>query len=148
MSPGSPAVFSIDVDGRLKIPRALVPKWLRGEKPIAYLVPLRWKRDTQIPQGHELEAWIAWNPAIDVSGWRVSPESLLSADISDSREQSLRSIMYEARVDDKDRLCCAGLLASLAKIAGPLVWVAPECDSLSIWTNFAFQASHGSQRDY
>src|SRR5262249_18371628 len=120
--------------------------WLRGES-TSYLVPLSWQREVSIPEGHELEAWIAWNTALETSLWLVHPDSLLSADLSDPREYSLRSLMFEARVDTKDRLCCAGLLTSLAKIAGRLVWVAPESDSISIWSNFAFQASHGSQRD-
>ena len=88
-----------------------------------------------------------WNSAVDSSEWIVNPSSLLTEKLTDPGNYSRRLLMYPVRFDEKDRLSCVSLFSSLANIGGRLVWVAPEDDSFSIWTNFAFQATHGVKRD-
>jgi hypothetical protein len=146
VSPENPAAGAIDSEGRIRVGRARVPPWILGDSP-SYLVPLLWRRELDIPQGHELEAWTVWNEAISDSSWVVSPRKLLVTDSNDPGDYQLRSLIFEVRYDTKERLCCAGLFASLAKVAGRVVWVAPEKDSVSIWSNFAFQATQGRRQD-
>jgi len=144
MSPGNPGASTVDSEGRIKIARGMIPSWLHGDAS-SYCVPLRWRREAEIPQGHELEAWIVWNAAIGGASWVLDPERLLASTLEDPSEFSMRSLMFDVRIDSKDRLCCAGLFASLAKVAGRVVWIAPEMGSVSIWSNFAFQATFGQQ---
>src|ERR1700676_3242182 len=104
----------------------MAPTWLQQpeEKP-SYCEPLHWKRHIDIPIGHHLEAWIVWSAAISGASWTIDPARLLSAALDDPRDYALRSLMFPIRLDSKDRLCCAGLFASLVKIAGRVLWVAP-----------------------
>lgn len=147
MPPQNPGVYKVASDGRLTIARGFVPSWLKSDDSQSYCVPLHWKREISIPQGHDLEAWVVWNPAIQSSDWITDPKILLPGVQDDPQNYSRRSLMFQVRFDDKDRLCCAGLFSNLSNIAGRIVWVAQENDSLSIWTNFAFQATHGQTRD-
>jgi hypothetical protein len=145
MSPENPGAATIDTDGRIKVGRGMIPGWLHGDSQ-SYCVPLLWKRDIGIPQGHELEAWIVWNAEMTATGWKTEPQQLMTSDLKDADEYALRTLMFPVKYDSKDRLCCAGLFNSLAKVVGRTVWVAPEMGSLSIWSNFAFQAVNGSLR--
>jgi hypothetical protein len=142
VNPENPTIHTIDVDGRIKIARGSIPQWMIGET-VCYCVPLYWRRAVDLPVGHELEAWLVWNAALESEDWLIKPKNLLLSVSADPGEQTLRSLMFEVRCDSRDRLSCAGLFSSIAKIAGRYVWIAPGEDTISIWSNFAFQAQHG-----
>src|SRR3984957_11128077 len=149
MSPENPGTFTIDFDGRLKVSKPFVPMWLQHQaEPPSFCVPLGWKRETNIPTGHALEAWIVWNVAISSVSWIINPERVMAGiDSDDPRENALRSLMFHIRFDSKDRLCCPGLFSSLAKLTGRVIWVAQEQETFSIWSDFAFQSSYAPTRE-
>jgi hypothetical protein len=149
MVPENPGIYTIDeVDGRIRIPKGSLPKSLSkatrdGE---LFLVPIGWKRPVTLSEGHQLEAWYLWDARIQEGEWRIDPKSLVNSSAGVEEEESdyySRSLIYPAKFDSRSRLACVNLFSALADIAGRKVWVAPEPNSISVWTNFAFQTWYG-----
>jgi hypothetical protein len=147
MSPENPGIYTIDeVDGRIRIPKGSLPKSLShttrdGE---LFLVPIGWKRRVTLSEGHELEAWYLWDSRIQEGEWRIDPRNMLNNNVDENdSDLHFRSLMYPAKFDSNSRLACVNLFSAVAEIAGRKVWVAPESNSISIWTNFAFQFWYG-----
>ena len=146
MSPANPAIYVIDEDGRIQIPKGMLPSWLTQptEEGEIYFLPIGWKRRVMLTTGHELEAWYLWGSRRQDAGWVINPSEIIIGK-ADQRTANfhLQSLIYPARYDSKNRLSCANLLNAIAEIGGGNVWIAPEPESVSIWTNFAFQSWYG-----
>jgi hypothetical protein len=146
MAPENPAMYSIDEDGRISVPKGMLPSWLTQptEGGEIYFVPIAWKRRVTLTTGHELEAWYLWGSGRQDAGWVINPSEIAGSDSDQGKSNfHLRSLIYPARYDSKSRLCCVSLLNAIAGIASRSVWIAPEPGGVSIWTNFAFQTWYG-----
>ncbi len=143
MSPQNPAIYQIDNNGRLLLNRQLFANWLYEptDEVQLFCVPIIWKYPEALPIGHELEGWMIWEPKASQGEWIIDPQEVLGEEANKFR---LRSLMYRAKLDTKNRLSCAGLFNALFTMTGAKwLWVAPEPESISIWSNLAFQYTYG-----
>jgi hypothetical protein len=107
-----------------------------------FLVPIGWRRVAPLPAGHEREAWCVWGAGAG-GHWVIDPGWLTSLEAPTAVQFALRTLMYPAKYDSRGRLSCAGVLSDLAERSGSRqLWVAPEANSISIWTDVAFQYSY------
>lgn len=144
MSPLNPSRYKLDDEDRLLLPRSSLPDWFQSAGPDINLscVPINWRRAAQLPPGRELEAWCVWADAAS-DDWTINPGAVLRRTGESAESAAIRSLIFPARYDSKGRLSCAGVLGYLAeKNGGRRLWVAPEVDSVSIWTDAAFQFSY------
>ena len=138
------AKFKSASDGRITLDKDRLPSWMQPGKPF-FLVPLIWKRALSLPAGHELEAWYAWRGPAHSEDWITTPVDISSGSAA-SIDFYLSQLIYEAKIDvdtRSSRLSCPGLLKALGFRSDSYVWLATEPDSVSIWTDFAFQTWFG-----
>jgi hypothetical protein len=145
MPPQNPAVYRPDKNGRLVLNRQIFANWLYEptDEVELFCVPIVWKYPGTLPIGHELEGWIVWEPKAAEGEWVIDPQEVLGGAAGGNRNFHLQSLMYPARLDAKNRLGCAGLFNALFVVAGAeWLWVAPEKESISVWTNLAYQQTY------
>lgn len=137
---------------RVTVPNRLVPTWFGSATAtggLVRLVPLVWKRELGLPDGHQLEAWFVWSEADRSEDWIIDPRSLLDSDQPSGNVFHLRGLIYEGSftlTDRKHRLTCAGLLRYLAEKTLPRLWITDEQTSLGVMTDFAFHTTYGKLR--
>ncbi len=129
--------------GRIQLSRSLIPDWLSAanEARDVYCVPLARRTPLGLPMGRELEAWYLWSAASKGVDWLIDPVGVLAG--TEQPNFPLRSLMYPARLDGKSRLCCPDLFNAISAMSERTLWIAPDPQSVTIWTNFAFQAWYG-----
>lgn len=147
MRPTNPIAYTV-ADGRITVGKELLPSWFgrQGKEPTLFCVPLSWSRRLTLPSGHELGAWYLWNASEAGGDWAVDPQRVLTGAFESDVTHYLQSLIYEASLvatERKHRLNCAGLFDALITRGDRFVWVAPEPNSISIWTDFAFQSWYG-----
>jgi hypothetical protein len=152
MRPQNPEFVTPDAGSgyRITVPARLVPSWFTGTKasPV-YLVPLLWKRQLALPDGHQLEAWFVWSEDDSSQDWLTDPRSVLDPDQSSANGHHLQTLVHAASFvlsDRKHRLSCAGLLNYLVEKGGPKLWITDERNSLGIMTDFAYHTAYGRLR--
>jgi hypothetical protein len=141
---------------RIRISIELVPAWAKGEgtKSLSLrMVPLIWKRSLLLPTTSALDAWYLWSPDNDVGNWTLNPKHVLDrVQFSDADQKRLGCNIWEASIVMQNRahcLSCARLFTSLAlKSAAGCLWIAQEeSESLSVWTDPAYQLHFGKMDD-
>lgn len=143
MAPENPARYTLDEDDRLQIPRKALPSWLQQptEDGELFCVPIQWRRKASLPSGHELEAWCIWGEKA-TGTWLIDPRVILEVQNKNAVNFALSTLMYPAKYNSKGRLSCAGVFNEMAeRSSSKQLWIAPEADSISIWTDAAFQWS-------
>jgi hypothetical protein len=152
MRPQNPELVTAEAANgyRLTVPSRMVPSWCgpKGDNPV-HLVPLLWKREVALPDGHQLEAWLVWGEGDPSEDWIVNPKSVLDPDSRSQNQHHLQTLMYNATLvvsDRKYRLSCAGLLKYLAERSGAKLWISDERGSLGVMTDFAYHTSYGNLR--
>jgi hypothetical protein len=142
--PQNPTKYKLEERDRLQLPASALPSVLNasaGEVEL-FCVPVGWRRYAPMPPGREREGWCIWSHGLP-GDWLVDPGWLLGLDSPTAVEFALRTQIYSAKYDAKGRLSCAGVLGDLAERSGSrFLWVVPEADSVSIWTDAAFQYSY------
>ena len=133
------------------MPPRLVPTWFAAAHSTAtiHLVPLLWKRELALPDGHQLEAWFVWSENDTSQEWLIDPKAVLDADPASANGYHLQTLVYPASFmssDRKHRLSCAGLFRYLVEKSGPKLWVTDERSSLGIMTDFAYHTAYGKLR--
>jgi hypothetical protein len=147
--PGNPSKVSVTRASQYRpaIPKVLTEIW---EEAILvarewWLVPVTWNRPLDnLPVERSLEAWFLWTQALGSADWQVKPDEVLAS--TGANYFHHRSLMHPAKLDSHTgsvRLSC-DLLIDLSKRSGNFVWIAPETTSVSVWTDFAYQAWFGN----
>lgn len=127
------------------MPKEKLPAWMQPESQF-FLVPLQWRRDLGLPPAHGLEAWIAWSGDAPKDAWDVDPSGIYKSEATSGEEFFLRQLIFAASIDvdtRSNRLSCAKLLKPLSQKSNSQLWLASEPDSISIWTDVAFQTWFG-----
>jgi hypothetical protein len=130
---------------RITVPQRLVPSWARTDGSVR-LVPLLWKRDLALPDGHQLEAWFVWSENDSSEEWLTDPRTVLEAEAPSVAVHHLQTLMYPASFvtsDRKSRLSCAGVLKYLTEKSGGKLWITDERGSVGVMTDFAFHTAYG-----
>ena len=140
------AVVKSGKDGRLILPAENLPAWLEPAGTALFLVPLSWKRDINLPSHHSLEAWYAWSGlnSSEDDTWRINPFPVYQSEIPQGNDFYLRQLIYDAKIDvdtRSHRLSSPRLLRDLNRRSDFGLWILAEPNSISIWTDFAFQTS-------
>lgn len=146
MAPENPATYTLDDDGRLLIPKRALPAWLDGptQDGELFCVPIRWRRPTPLLAGRELQAWCLWSEKAG-GKWVIDPREVRDRATKDPVSFALQVVIYPARYDSKGRLSCAGIFNAMGKHTSTReFWVAAEADTVSIWTDAAFQWSYAN----
>ena len=148
MLPALPELKHVD-NSRVILPNEHVSHWDKSSEPADLrMIPLVWRRPLALPARSQLDAWYLWRKGSNVTDWELDPEDVIAGKIPDLETQfRLRFLVYEAKIDTKTkahRLRCARLFTSLALKSDGSLWVVPEPDeSISVWTDGAFQLYHG-----
>jgi hypothetical protein len=150
MRPENPEPVTPDAAGgyRITVPQRMVPPWL-GAKASVLMVPLLWKRELALPDGHQLEAWFVWSEDDPSEDWLINPRIVLDAYPSSVNAHHLQTLVYPAAIvlsDRKHRLSCAGLFKYLTERSGTKLWITDERGSLGVMTEFAYHTAYGRLR--
>lgn len=127
----------------------LVPAWAKGAHVSNLkMIPLAWRRPISLPDHGRLEAWYLWNPGMPMSEWVLNPQQVISgSDLDEDDCARLKILIFEAAILTPTRshtLSCASLFTSLALKSNGCLWIVPDVDeSVSVWTDAAFQLHHG-----
>lgn len=152
MRPGNPEFVTPDAANgyRITIPARLVPPWFTGAKEgVVHLVPMLWKRELVVPDGHQLEAWFVWNEDDSSDDWVTDPRTVLDPNQYSANSHHLQTLIHDASFalsDRKHRLRCAGLFNYLVEKGGPKLWITDERSSIGVMTDFAYQTAYGRLR--
>lgn len=150
MRPENPE--QVTPDGhRIIVPAQFVPGWFSRSdgKHVVRMVPLLWKRETALPDGHQLEAWLLWSESDPSGDWHIDPQAVLDAAQPSPNAYPLRTLIHPATFalsDRKHRLNCAGLFRYLVEKGGSKLWVTDEGSTLGVMTDFAYHTSYGRLR--
>jgi hypothetical protein len=150
MRPENPEFITPDAANghRITVPQRMVPAW-SGTNGAVRLVPLLWKRDLALPDGHQLEAWFVWSENDVSDEWLVDPRAVVNAETSLVVLHHLQTLVHQASFvtsDRKSRLSCAGILKYLTERSGGKLWITDERGSFGVMTDFAFHTAYGKLR--
>lgn len=130
------------------MPQRMVPPW-SGTEGAVRLVPLLWKRDLALPDGHQLDAWFVWSENDRSEEWLIDPRAVVNGETSLVAMHHLQTLVYQASFvtsDRKSRLSCAGILKYLTERSGGKLWITDERGSFGVMTDFAFHTAYGKLR--
>ncbi len=130
------------------MPQRMAPSWF-GANVSVRLVPLLWKRELALPDGHQLEAWFVWSEDDPSQDWLINPQAVLNVDQSSVNAHHLQTLVYPASLvlsDRKHRLSSAGLFKYLTERSGTRLWITDERGSLGVMTDFAYHTAYGRLR--
>jgi hypothetical protein len=130
--------------GRPTVPKGLLRpfKFDESNSVKGKCLPLTWKRETYLPPERSLEAWYFLPEGSGDTEWRTDPREIMA---NEESYPQLAPFIFNASIEPdagKHRLACAGLITDLGKRSGKLVWIMPEPQSISIWSDAAFQIWH------
>jgi hypothetical protein len=150
MRPENPELVTPDAGNgyRITVPPRMVPSWFRTNTSV-HLVPLLWKRELALPDGHQLEAWFVWSRDDPSEEWLVNPRTVTDADQSSINAHHLQTLIYPASFvlsDRKHRLSCAGLFKYLTEKGGTKLWITDERGSVGVMTDFGYHTAYGRLR--
>jgi hypothetical protein len=146
MPPVNPGIYKLDKDSRLQLPKDALPSWLQesSREEGLFCVPLRWRRPAALLPYRELEAWCLWGETT-TGRWLVDPREVMEHADRDPISFALQTLMYPATYGSKGRLSCPSIFDMMIKKSEKHeFWVAAELDSISIWTDAAFQYSYSN----
>jgi hypothetical protein len=133
---------------RITVPQRMVPSWF-GTNGSVRLVPLLWKRELALPDGHQLEAWFVWSENDSSDDWLTNPRTVVDADVPSVTAHHLQTLVYPASLvlsDRKHRLSSAGILKYLTEKSAGKLWITNERGSLGVMTDFAYHTAYGKLR--